>query len=104
MKNEDVATSSVEQVTKKVPSIGLLGLAFGSILVSATLMLMGKRNGALFVGQWAPTFLILGTYNKIVKTFSPPYSEEQRLQHGGNASMLKGSEEMGRQQSARPLI
>jgi hypothetical protein len=28
---------------------------------------MGQRHNALFVGQWAPTFLILGLYNKLVK-------------------------------------
>jgi hypothetical protein len=103
MKNEDVATSSIEQMTKRVPSVGFLGLAFGSIAVSATLMLLGKKTWANFVGQWAPTILILGTYNKLVKTFSTPFSEEQRLQHGGNASTLKGQEEMSRQQP-RPLI
>jgi len=30
--------------------------------------MMGRQNDAIFVGQWAPTFLILGLYNKIVKT------------------------------------
>jgi hypothetical protein len=28
---------------------------------------MGHQHVSLFVGQWAPTFLILGLYNKIVK-------------------------------------
>jgi hypothetical protein len=28
---------------------------------------MGRDHDALFFGQWAPTFLILGLYNKIVK-------------------------------------
>ncbi|MBN1210732.1 MAG: hypothetical protein JXB05_38140 [Myxococcaceae bacterium] len=103
MKNEDVATSSIEQVTKRVPSVGLLGLAIGTMAVSATLMLLNKKTWANFVGLWAPTILILGTYNKLVKTFSAPYSEEQRLQHGGSASILKGPEELSRQ-SPRPLI
>lgn len=102
MKNEDVATSSIEQVTKRVPSVGFLGLAIGAMAVSASLMLLNRKTWANFVGQWAPTILILGTYNKLVKTFSAPYNEEQRLQHGGHASILKGSEEMGRQ--PRPLI
>jgi hypothetical protein len=102
MKNEDVATSSIEQVTKRVPSVGFLGLAIGAMAVSATLVLLNKKTWATFVGQWAPTILILGTYNKLVKTFSAPYSEEQRLEHGGNASILKGPEELNRQ--SRPLI
>ena len=104
MKNEDVATSSIEQMTKQVPSVGFLGLAFGSIALSATLMVLGRKNWANFVGQWVPTILILGTYNKLVKTFSAPYSEEQRLQHGGHASVLKGPDELNRQPSPRPLI
>jgi hypothetical protein len=99
MKNEDVATSTIEQVTKRVPSVSFLGLAFGAMAVSATLMLMGRKRWAAFVGQWAPTILILGTYNKLVKT---PYNDEQRIQHGGNASILKGPDEMPRQ--PRPLI
>jgi hypothetical protein len=28
---------------------------------------MDKKEESLFVGQWAPTFLILGVYNKLVK-------------------------------------
>jgi hypothetical protein len=28
---------------------------------------MGRDTDALFVGQWAPTILIMGTYNKLVK-------------------------------------
>jgi hypothetical protein len=28
---------------------------------------MDRKHDALFVGQWAPTFLILGLYNKLVK-------------------------------------
>jgi hypothetical protein len=29
--------------------------------------MMGKKEQSNFVGQWAPTLLILGLYNKIVK-------------------------------------
>jgi hypothetical protein len=28
---------------------------------------MKKNDEALFVGQWPPTFLLLGVYNKLVK-------------------------------------
>jgi hypothetical protein len=31
------------------------------------LTLLGKQKLANFVGQWAPTLLIFGLYNKIVK-------------------------------------
>ncbi len=104
MKNEDKATSRIEEVTKRVPSVSFLTLAFGAMAVSATLMVLKHPKWAQFIGQWAPTLLILGTYNKIVKTFSPPYNEEQRIRHGDNASLLKSPEELSRQQAARPLI
>ncbi|MFP9119061.1 hypothetical protein ACLI08_14815 [Flavobacterium sp. RNTU_13] len=44
-----------------------LWAALGSIGASATLKILGKEKTALFVGQWAAPFLLLGLYNKIVK-------------------------------------
>ena len=57
----------IEEFTAQLPSDTFLWAAGASILGSLTLMASGNRHGALFVGQWAPTFLILGLYNKIVK-------------------------------------
>jgi hypothetical protein len=64
---EGVVARSIEQQTAKLPSDTFLWLAGGSIATSLTLKMMGKDHEALFVGQWAPTFLILGLYNKLVK-------------------------------------
>jgi hypothetical protein len=58
----------IEQQTAKLPSDIFLWAATGSILGSLAFQLMGEEKKAMFVGQWAPTFLILGLYNKIVKT------------------------------------
>jgi hypothetical protein len=58
----------IEEYTARLPSDTFLWLGGASILGSLTLKLMGKDHDALFVGQWAPTFLLLGVYNKIVKT------------------------------------
>lgn len=82
MKNEGVTTSIVEAQTRKIPSITFLGLAIGSMGLSLALSLSGKKDWALFVGQWVPTILICGVYNKIAKTFSAPINEEERLRHG----------------------
>jgi hypothetical protein len=35
--------------------------------ISLALEVMGKEEKANFVGQWAPSLLILGLYNKMVK-------------------------------------
>lgn len=64
---EGPVARSIEQQTAKVPSDVFLWAAFGSIAGSLVFKIMGKDHHALFVGQWAPTFLILGIYNKLVK-------------------------------------
>lgn len=58
---------TIEEQTAKLPSDTFLWMAGGAIATSLTLKLMGRDKDALFVGQWAPTFLILGLYNKLVK-------------------------------------
>jgi hypothetical protein len=64
---EDRFTGAIESQTAKLPSSGYLGLALGSMATSAILKAVGKDQWALFVGQWAPAFLIMGVYNKLVK-------------------------------------
>lgn len=64
---EDRFTGALESQTAKIPSSGYLAAAIGSMAVSAILKGMGRNDWALFVGQWAPAFLIIGVYNKLVK-------------------------------------
>ena len=64
---EDRVTSSIESQTAKIPSSGYLAAAVSAMAVSAILKLSGKDDWALFIGQWAPSFLIMGVYNKTVK-------------------------------------
>ncbi len=58
---------SIEQQTAKLPSDTWLWAAFGSIGISVYFQLTGDEKKANFVGHWAPTFLLLGLYNKLVK-------------------------------------
>jgi hypothetical protein len=74
---EDRVAGAIERQTSKVPSSLFLGLALGSMAVSAVLKFSGKNHWALFVGQWTAPFLIMGNYNKMVK------------QHGSDASDLR---------------
>ncbi len=64
---EGAVARSIEQQTAKLPSDLFLWAAVGSIAGSLAFKLNGKSHEALFVGQWAPTFLLLGIYNKLVK-------------------------------------
>jgi hypothetical protein len=45
------------------PDVFLLGAAF-SIGTSLVLRLLGQREDAQFVGQWAPTLLVAGLYTR----------------------------------------
>jgi hypothetical protein len=64
---EGSVARTIEQQTAKLPSDTFLWAALGSMGASLVLMLMGQTKRANFVGQWAPSFLILGLYNKMVK-------------------------------------
>ena len=64
---EDQVTAAIEQITSKIPSSAYLGMALASMAVSVGFKAAGKSDNALFVGQWAAPFLILGLYNKMVK-------------------------------------
>jgi len=64
---EGTVARSIEQQTAKLPSDTFLWAAVGAIGTSLTLQMMGKQHASQFVGQWAPTLLILGLYNKLVK-------------------------------------
>ena len=64
---EGTVAKAIEEHTAKLPSDTFLWAAMASIATSATLQLMGSKHASVFVGQWAPTFLLLGLYNKLVK-------------------------------------
>ena len=64
---EDQVTSYLERQTARAPSSSWLGAAVCSMIASLALKLSGKDHAALFVGQWAAPFLLIGVYNKMVK-------------------------------------
>lgn len=72
--HEDQVTASIEKQTSQIPSSAYLAAALCAMAISAGFHLAKKENPALFVGQWAAPFLLLGVYNKLVK------------QHGSDAA------------------
>ncbi len=76
---EGKVTRAIEARTSKAPSLAYMGAAIGAMAASAALMVFersrmprrwtdgGSPSLANFVGQWAPTILIMGLYNKLVK-------------------------------------
>lgn len=70
---EGMLARAIEDQTAKLPSDTFLWAAAASIAGALAFQMMGERNKSLFVGQWAPTFLILGLYNKLVKVSGHDY-------------------------------
>jgi len=65
---EGEMTKRVEKVTAKVPSMGYLSLALGSMAISAGLAAFSERKAlANFIGLWVPSLMLVGIYNKLVK-------------------------------------
>ncbi|GGB89112.1 hypothetical protein GCM10011325_15780 [Dyadobacter sediminis] len=64
---EGKVATAIEEQTAKLPSDIFLWAALGSMGVSLALKLTDHKHTALFVGQWAAPFLLLGLYNKLVK-------------------------------------
>ena len=72
---EGPVARTIEKQTAKIPSDVFLWAAVASMGTSATLQLMGNKQASVFVGQWAPTLLIIGLYNKLVKQLGSDRAE-----------------------------
>lgn len=74
MSTVDAATSKAQdaqnqyfRVTDQVPEEVWYWAALGSIVISASLFALNKRDWSLFVGQWPPTFLLFGLFHKVLR-------------------------------------
>ncbi len=77
--SEDQVTAAIEKVTAKVPSSVYLAAALASMAVSVGYKISKKNDMALFIGQWAAPFLILGIYNKLVKIHGSDGTVDERV-------------------------
>ena len=77
---EDQVTAAIEKFTSQISSSVYLGAALASMAVSLGLKAAKREHEALFIGQWAAPFLILGIYNKLVKL------------HGSDGTKNRGEE------------
>lgn len=68
---EGTWTRVIEQQTARIPSATFLVGALGAMVASVGLELADRPRWSRFVGMWAPTLLVAGVYNKLVKTFGP---------------------------------
>ena len=68
------------KLMEAVPTQAYLGAAVGSIALSALLRVFGKKDAAIFVGQWPPTFILFALAYKLLRP-----SDEDALGHGQQA-------------------
>lgn len=64
-------TEAVEKQAAKIPSHLFLSASLAVIGLSLGLKSKKKNGMALFLGQWVAPLLILGLYNKMVRTQGP---------------------------------
>jgi hypothetical protein len=62
-----IASVMAEMPIARIPSPVFLAGACISMILSMVLFIKDKKHESLFVGQWAPTFLILGIYRKLLR-------------------------------------
>jgi hypothetical protein len=64
---EGPVARGIEQQTAKLPSDVWLWASIASMGLSMYFQFTGQEKRANFVGLWAPTMLMFGLYNKLVK-------------------------------------
>ncbi len=64
---EGKVATTIERQTVKWPSDWFLWAAGAVVIGSLALQATKRKHEALFVGEWVPTLLLLGLYNKLVK-------------------------------------
>jgi hypothetical protein len=77
--SEGQVARTIEQQTARLPSDTFMWLAFGAMAASAALQISGNKHVSLFVGQWAPSFLLFGIYNKLVKQLGSDRTDAARI-------------------------
>lgn len=65
---EGSLTRLIEHQTAKLPSSFFLLTTLGCMAATAVLEYKGRSRLSHYVGMWAPTLMIAGMYNKLIKT------------------------------------
>ncbi len=79
------------RMMEKVPTGAYMGAALAAIAGSATLRVLGKKEAAIFVGQWPPPFILFALAYKLLR----PSRENPA------AEMRDAADEAGRLVSSR---
>jgi CBS domain-containing protein len=91
--SEDEFTKEIEEYTASVPSSAYLGVAVAAMGTSVILHLTGRGKWGTFIGQWVPTWLLIGLYNKLVKVEGHDRFDRDKpgSQYGGGSFGRRGA-------------
>jgi hypothetical protein len=78
---EDQFTKSIERYTAAIPSSAFLTVAVAAMAVSLAAQLAGGGKWGNFIAQWAPTWLMIGLYNKMVKLEGHDQTDRGDMRH-----------------------
>ena len=78
------------RLMEKVPTGVYMTAALAAIAGSATLRALGKKEAAIFVGQWPPTFLMFAMAYKLLRPSREDPAEQMR-DAADEAARLVGS-------------
>jgi len=68
---ESRVTRLIEQQTAKIPSDVFLFAALSTMAASLALEVTNHVRASRFIGMWPAPLLVMGVYNKLVKTLHP---------------------------------
>jgi hypothetical protein len=68
--------NTVLETMETIPTRGYLGAALAAIALSAALRLFGKKDAAVFVGQWPPTFILFALAYKLLRPSDGDFLDE----------------------------
>ena len=75
---EGKVAKTIEHQTQRIPSDIFLWTALGFFGLSAAMQSTGRKHSSLLLSQLAPTFLLLGIYNKLVKVAGSDVFEQKQ--------------------------
>lgn len=91
---EGPVAKTIERQTARIPSDVYLWAAIGTMAFSLGLFLAKKKHSALFFGQWAPSLLTIGLYNKLVKVEGHDSEDKNKKKEEGSNAMAPASQSL----------
>jgi hypothetical protein len=76
---EGPVAKAIEHRTQRIPSDVFLWSALGFLGLAAVLQTANRKHTSILLSQLAPTFLLLGIYNKLVKVAGSDVYEQKNL-------------------------